>query len=80
MRVCFKCNVPRAAFAVARILICIYQPQQFLTRHSVAIAVVSVIAALAASAIDADSISIPAAFIALGAVYYETEIKEGDES
>ena len=53
---------------------------QFLTRHSVAIAVVSAITALAASAIDADSISIPAAFIALGAVYYETEIKEGGES
>ena len=53
---------------------------QFLTRHSVAIAVVNAITALAASAIDADSLSIPAAFIALGAVYYEPEIREGGES
>ncbi|MDE6338402.1 MAG: hypothetical protein K2K97_01270 [Muribaculaceae bacterium] len=53
---------------------------QFLYKYAMTVAVISTVVTLIASAFDAHWLSIPAAFIALGAIYYETEIREGGES
>ena len=50
---------------------------QFLTNFTLPIAVISMAVALVSSALEVYSVAIPAAFIALGAVYYESEAKKG---
>ena len=50
---------------------------QFLANFALSIAIISAVVALVTTALESYSVAIPAAIIALGAVYYESEAKKG---
>lgn len=52
---------------------------QFLTNFALWIATIGAAVVLVSSALEAYSVAIPAAIIALGAVYHESEIRKGGE-